>query len=400
MQSEFLESPFQPGQPVSPEKFKGREKNKDKILRRLINVKNGNHQNFFIIGKKGMGKTSFVKYVGNLAKSEFQLIPVYINNDGSHTLNELITQIIEILSSEFDKETFKNKILRKFTNNIEELRIEGIGIKLREQNKEIIENIKESFPDFLINICEELEEENKGIFLIIDDINGLSDDEKFSSWYKSFSETLGFKGKKVPVAFTLVSYPETFDKLAIQNPSFTRIFDVVEINNLDDEDIKSFFIDTFNKASIHDIDPKGLEEMIYFSQGMPLVMQQIGDSIFWLIEGNEISHRNVLNGIIDAADEIGRKQIRPVLKSIRSDNYESILMKLGEKKAIKFKKGEFNKFLSSSEKNVFSDFLTRSKELGILESIGKDKSGEYMFTNMLYFVYFMIKSINNKTIRN
>lgn len=52
--------------------------------------------------------------------------------------------------------------------------------------------------------------------------------------------------------------------------------------------------------------------------------------------------------------------------------------------------------LSSDENNVFSDCLNRVKELGIIESIGKDNSGEYEFSNRLYFVYFLIKSMLNE----
>jgi DNA replication protein DnaC len=394
MKFEFLESPFQPGHPVSPENFKGREKDVIKIIRRMNNVINGQHQNFFIVGKKGMGKTSFAKYIGNIVETHYQLMPIYINNDGSHSLNELIKQVIESLFNEFDKETWGEKIIKTFIDNVEELKIPGYGFKLKEKNNEMIQNVKENFPNFLINISKKIEKEDKnGIFLIIDDINGLSDDNEFTHWYKSFSETLDFNKAKIPIAITLVSYPENFDKLALINSSFTRIFEYVEIDRLNNDDIKVFFKDTFSKVSINEINQDGLNAMVYFSQGMPLIMQQIGDSVFWIAENNKLTESNAYEGIINAVDEIGSKQIRPILKSIRSENYESILLKLGMHKIKKFKKREFEKYLSPLEKKVFSDFLIRCKELGILESIGRENSGEYQFTNMLYYVYFMVQPL-------
>ena len=46
--------------------------------------------------------------------------------------------------------------------------------------------------------------------------------------------------------------------------------------------------------------------------------------------------------------------------------------------------------MDNSEKKVFDDFLKRMKELNIINSMGRDNSGEYEFSNRLYFVYFLI----------
>ena len=63
---------------------------------------------------------------------------------------------------------------------------------------------------------------------------------------------------------------------------------------------------------------------------------------------------------------------------------------------IHLRKAILKKFLSPSEKKVFSKFLQRATELNILESIGKDKSGEYKFSNRLYLVYFMILNLEKE----
>lgn len=79
---EFSESPFDPRHPVSPEKFKGRQDDVKKILMyipKIINQKRPEH--FFITGKKGMGKTSFVNYISKIVEENFQMIPIYVNND-------------------------------------------------------------------------------------------------------------------------------------------------------------------------------------------------------------------------------------------------------------------------------------------------------------------------------
>lgn len=72
--------------------------------------------------------------------------------------------------------------------------------------------------DFLVEICDDLDE--NGIFLIIDDVNGLSENSDFANWYKGLFETLNFYNEYVPVVFSLVTYPAKFDQLCEQNPSF------------------------------------------------------------------------------------------------------------------------------------------------------------------------------------
>ena len=48
--------------------------------------------------------------------------------------------------------------------------------------------------------------------------------------------------------------------------------------------------------------------------------------------------------------------------------------------------------MSDDEKGVLSNFLAKMIKIGILNSVGVKNSGEYEFSNILYFTYFMIKA--------
>lgn len=87
---EILNNPFLPGHPVSSDSFIGRKEDVNKIIRYLPRVINkGLPEHFFITGNRGMGKTSFVKYVAQIAKNDYGMFPVYINNEGTNTIIEL-----------------------------------------------------------------------------------------------------------------------------------------------------------------------------------------------------------------------------------------------------------------------------------------------------------------------
>ena len=179
------------------------------------------------------------------------------------------------------------------------------------------ENFIKNFPYYLDKLIKDLPE-NKGVFLIIDDINGLSESKKFVDWYKRFADTVEMdKTLKIPIYILFAGYPEKFESLVLEEESFGRIFHHENIDGLEDEDVKEFFIDTFKKVNIT-LSDEALSALTFFSSGLPLMMQQIGDSVFWLTDEDYISESTAIKGIIDAANEIGRKQIRPVLNTIRS----------------------------------------------------------------------------------
>lgn len=387
----FPESPFEPGHHVSPDNFKGRNEDIVKIIRYMPKIINkGVPEHFFVIGKRGMGKTSFVKFVGNKVEEDFQMLPIYLNNEGKDSIEDLIQLILETIFKELDKTKKGKKIIEKFFNSINEIKLPGIGISL-EHKPDFVRDVKNNFANFLLNISNSLNDYN-GLFLIIDDINGLSKTSEFPNWYKGLSETIDFSDKKVPIAFTLVSYRDNFNKLTDHNPSFSRIFHIIEIDHLDDEDIETFFKENFEKYDIAFEDEKSLQEMVFYSWGMPLAMQQIGEETFWNVKSNVITGEIVLNGILNAAIEIGKKQISLILDLIENDEYEKILLTLGKNKLIEFEKSEIVDLLSDEENRILDDFLIQMTDLNILESVGRKVNEKYTFTNRLYFVYFLIKA--------
>jgi hypothetical protein len=389
------ETPFQPGHPVSPENFKGRMDIIENISRYMANVISGNAQHFFITGKRGMGKTSLAAYVKNLVQKKFKMVGVHVVNDSVHDIESLIEQIIERLLNEIESESWSEKIFDKLRDNIKSAGAFGANIELRPNSDEFIKSVKDNFPQFLKELTKDFDDK-KGIFVIIDDINGLTKDPEFATWYKSFSDTLDtdFRGES-PIAIMLAGYPDKLQTLYNHNPSFNRIFRSYEIGPLTRSEVSSFFEDTFKKANIG-IENEALNEMIDFSAGIPTMMQEIGDGVFWEDTDSIIDKKDALHGIFEAGIQIGKKFVKPEIdSSIYSVKYRSILLKMGEHTIVSFKKSDFEKHLNEEEKRVFPDFLQKAKKLKILEQ-DIPRSGIYKFPNMLYPVYLAILSIRNE----
>ena len=138
------ESLFQPGQPVSPERFKGRKQILEEILKYFPGVINGNPQHFFITGKRGMGKTSLANFVRDFAEKNYSMITAHIMNDSFHNVNELTTQIIERILNSIKSEAWSEKIFDILGDRIERFGFGGINIKFKPKDEEL-ENIKDNF---------------------------------------------------------------------------------------------------------------------------------------------------------------------------------------------------------------------------------------------------------------
>lgn len=392
------ESPFQPGIPVDPLKFKGRNEIIGEISRYFPGVVNGNAQHFFIRAKRGMGKTSLANYISTIVRNEYKMLCAHVMNNGVHNIETLIVQIIERLLNEINSEMWSDKIFDFFKDSIEEVGFMNVSLKFK-PSKNFINNIKDNFALFLVDFFSQIKDK-KGIFIIIDDINGLSKTPEFANWYKSFTDTLATTYlNKSPIAMMLTGYSEKLTILHNYNPSFTRIFNHNELTSLTDDEIRSFYTDIFNSENIS-FDDDAISTMVLYCSGMPTIMQEIGDAVFYLCKDNHIDKECVLDGVIVAGNRIGIKYLQPVLdKKIRSEYYVSIFEKIGEYLASDketFTKRDLEPYFNDDEIKVFKDFLSRAKELGIIELASSKKQSEYQFTNKLYSIYFLIQRLKSK----
>ena len=398
MQIETKESLFQPGQPVSADRFKGREESINEILKYFPSIRNGNPQHFFITGKRGMGKTSLANFISDFASKNYSIVTAHVMNDGVHTIDELVCQIIEMILNSINSEKWSDKIFGFLEDHIEFVGFGGLNIKFKPSGNEL-RNIKDNFAFYLADLVSNFKDKD-GLFIIIDDINGLSETPDFANWYKSFTDTLATSVGNASIGIMLTGYPEKFIRLYNHNPSFNRIFHVHELTRLSDDEIKEFYTDIFSIYKMN-VDPLALEMMTKYSSGMPTMMQEIGDAVFWQDNDGEIDKNDAVLGVIEAGNRIGLKYLQPVLdQNIRSENYLSLFKKIGKELAAMpnatFTKQTFSDVLNESESKVFKDFISRAKKLGIIELASSKKQGEYQFTNQLYPMYFMIQTVKDE----
>lgn len=381
------ESPFWPGSPAPAEIFVGRDDEISSITRYIDQNSKGRQQHVFLYGDRGIGKSSLASYVMNMAKRKNKMIGIHIFLDGTHDVKTLVKDIVENLLDVVSDEKWYDKIKDIFS--VESVNISGINIKFNPNEKDL-DTITRQFPEILKKIVENIKDEKDGIFIILDDINGLTENADFANWYKSFVDTVGTKyPRNFPIFMMLVGPPGKRIALFKHNQSFMRIFKSSEIKGLELDEVKEFFIRTFGFADIT-VDEDAMQIMVRYSSGMPTMMHEIGDAVFWLIDEEEsnVNSSKAIEGVFQAGTQIGRKYLQPNMINIQSETYKRILKKLGEHILTEFSVEELKKILNEKDKSKIHAFLKRCKELGII--VEGDNRGEYKFVNNLYPVYFLI----------
>jgi hypothetical protein len=235
--------------------------------------------------------------------------------------------------------------------------------------------------------------EKKGIFLILDDFNGLAASERFANWLKNFVDEMATARDPIPLVLVLVGLRERRQQLIARQPSLDRVFDLIEIKRFSEDETREFYQKTFGKVNVSVTD-EALQLLTRFSGGFPVFMHELGDAVFKIDKDNRIDTADTLNGIMTSAEVIGAKYIEPnVLAAIRSDKYQHILKKITQKPfEHRFQRKEVGSRLTAVEAKVFDNFLRKMENLGTIRKDKERGPGSYEFTSELYYFFFWLQA--------
>lgn len=389
------ESPFTPGRPVPVEFFVARHKEIERLERAIKQTATGRNENVFITGHRGIGKSSLAMFIRCLAEKEYSLIGSHCFLGGVRSLEAMMGMIFQSLLQDCTDKSLFDKFRESFGDYIKGLTLFGLGVEFT-KDKDKLRTLVDNFLPVLRKIYDEVKENSKkGLILILDDLNGISDVPQFSQFLKSFVDTLATSGKPLPLLLVLVGLPERRNDLVKHQPSVARIFDVVDLPTMSNSESEEFFTHMFGRSTIT-VTSEALPMMVELSGGYPMLMHEVGDAVFWQDSDGQIDLSDARQGITEAARNVGRKYIGAQVSNVlRNKTYSSILLRMGKKLPIgaTFKRQELLKQKASEKecKNL-DNFLNKTKKLGIMKDA--DVRGEYTFVNPLYHLYIWYEAKN------
>jgi len=387
-------SPFYPGQPVPTELFTGRQKEIERIERALVQTKQGKMQVLFISGEYGIGKSSLANYSKFIAERNFNLLGIHVFLGNSNTIESVAQKTVEtILREQIYNEKVLDKIKNFLSKYIGKQELFGFSINF-EALKNDLYDISRGFLPFLKNLYNRVKEDNiSGILLIFDEINGIAKNPEFAHFIKTLVDENATSSNILPLTLILCGTEERRKELVERHQPIERIFDIIDIKSMNENEMKEFFIKAFNSVEIK-VDEKALKLICDYSSGLPKIMHIIGDNIYWIDQDKFVDFNDAREGILLAAEEIGRRFVDvQVLKAIHSEDYKSILSKIVQKQKKSFSKKEIEENLSSREKEKLHNFLQRMKKLNAIRSLER---GYYEFINPMIPLYLYLTNIKKK----
>ncbi len=390
-------SPFYPDQPVPVEFFVGRSAQIDHIMTRGVGqVAQGKPVSVFLEGEYGIGKTSFARFTQWMAERNNGLLGIYATLERAETMDEVGAAVLEAtLRSGAYNPKLGEKIREGMARFVGQQSLFGLTIHA-EALREEAPNITRGLLPFLGQTLERVRADGAtGVFLVLDEINGLANNPKFAAFLKAVVDSnapISLEKPTLPLLLMVCGVQERRRQLIAQHESVGRIFDVVNIERMTAGEMNDFFRKAFD--SVHmTVDSSALDVMTHFAAGFPKIMHLIGNAAYWLDRDGQVDGGDAAWAITTAADEVGKRYVnQQVDAALHSSDYRSILAKIAKSVAIadSFMKRDVEKGLTEAEKRKFNNFLQRMQRLKVLRR--GDVQGEYVFNMRMVRLYIWMRS--------
>ena len=220
-------SPFTPGFPVPVEFFVGRLAEIELLRKKVASAQGGRLQVAFLIEERGIGKSSLASFARFLAEREHQMIGLHTFLGGVISLEEMVRRVFDRLLKESVGTSWHEKVRKFFGNHIREVGLFGISIEFGAPAQDLRRMVHD-FAPALRNLIDRVKDEKRGIFLVLDDINGLAASSDFANWLKSLVDEITTSQRPLPLCLLLVGLEERRQALIGLQPSLARVFDLVE----------------------------------------------------------------------------------------------------------------------------------------------------------------------------
>jgi hypothetical protein len=395
MQIQKGKSPFYPGQPVPVELFVGRIGQINHIVERGVGqVTAGKPVTMYVQGEYGIGKSSIAGFVQWLAEREHGMHSLYAPLGAAETLENVGAAILEatLRSGAFDPKR-SERVRNWLAKYIGQQSLFGLAVHadaLKKDGPTIASGILPFLGEALNRLSDMA---IRGIFLVLDEINGITGNPKFAHFIKGIVDTNAMSREPIPLLLMLCGVEERRREMIRHHQPVDRIFDVIDIQPMSQEEMQDFFTRSFETVQIT-VDPAAMNLMTEYSAGFPKIMHLVGDAAFWRDQDGVITEEDALDAIVIAAEEVGKKYVdQQVYKALRGKEYHSILAKIAKMgpDSMSFKKADVVSGLTATENKKFNNFLQKMKALKVLRS--GDVRGEYVFNMRMVRLYIWLQSL-------
>jgi hypothetical protein len=324
--------PFSPDLPINdPDRFSGRYREVDSIVDSLYQLSNKNPVHTIITGDRGIGKSSLLIQVKNLAEGNGKLsnklkinlgvesydyICAWHDCASDQTPADLASGILSKLQNKFF--TLWNKL------NFE-LDIAGFLKIFQKENKSAsATQIVELFCNELTKACKKAQEQGKtGVILFVDELDRVDPTSGIATFFKLSAERLSREGI-TNVAFFTAGITGAIQNLEQEHGSIYRTFKDVPLPKLEEAEVHEILVNGFNKAGFL-YERTVIRSIFKISAGYPEPVHLLGSQLLKVSENTHLTDEDFNTAKRQVVESLRRNKLASMLKNAGSGKYQKIL---------------------------------------------------------------------------
>lgn len=286
---------------TKPEFFSGRKDEIGVVSDAVQSCLSGNPQHLLVLGDRGIGKSSLVRYVEKQIKTgeeRWGSGTVYPCVASLGTCNDTDDVCIAILEGFKNlPKTAWNRVLKKL-GEIQGISVGQFGvITLMPRDKKDVKWITPVFPDLLVNTLNVVSQDMKAVLVILDETERISRSDGIASTLKSTIETVTYSAS-IPTIWMMTVNESSLSLLTEDHQSFPGLWKPLSLNEFSVLDIQELFGKVLPRCKpIASISDKAIQLLYTISEGLPAVVQEIAEAAYVVDSDNMISEEDVMDSL-------------------------------------------------------------------------------------------------------
>jgi len=326
-------NPFNPQNPPRSDYFVGRADELKQFEQYLLQTIHGSPMNMSITGNRGMGKTSLLAKMEEIARKEKCLVFRMSNYESLvKDITELTNYLILGLKNEFYADTSVQKKIMQLGEWAKTLKpvvsYREASLTFEEKRLAAQTILRNNF----LNFWKKIDGEYPAIVLLIDEAESLERIEGALSFLREVFQRLSHEAKYIVVLSGKLNFPE---RMSESFSPLNRFFPASPLTAFSEEETFSYIEKTLKSVNVV-ADKEVMKKIFEKSEGHPYVLVKICNIIFNEIEDTEdkmmLKHLEKARPriIVDLEKDFFKPMFHPV--SPKAKNIAFQLLKIGKRK--------------------------------------------------------------------
>lgn len=324
--------PFTPDLPInSPERFSGRKKEIDSVVDSLFQLINENPKHTIITGDRGIGKSSVLVQVKNIAEGNIELLKKLDIDPGVDNYNFICAwhdcstdQTPAILASGILTQ-LNNVFVNIFNKFKLELNIAGF-LKIGTKDKSV-----SSLSEIVDLFCSEIskaakkahENEKSGIILFFDELDRVEPNSGVATFFKLSAEKLSRENVK-NVAIFAAGITGAIQSLEEEHGSIYRTFKDIPLPRMELPEVEQILKTGFDSVSCT-YDSDVISQIFKLCAGYPEPVHLLASQILKSDSDDHLTSKDFDLAKIEVIETLRRNKLASTLKNAGSGKYQKIL---------------------------------------------------------------------------